>query len=91
MRKALTACLLALTVCFAGSCGTSRAPVLVRPGIEVPERPAMLPVTWRHNGTRHCLEDSEARALAINVERLWSHIGILEGCLRAGNGEGAEQ
>ena len=87
MRKAMTACLLALTICFAGSCASAPAPVLVRPGIEVPERPAMLPVVWRHNGTEHCLTDSEARALAINVERLWSHVGILEGCIRAGNGE----
>ena len=68
MRKAMTACLLALTVCFAGSCGASSAPVLVRPGIEVPERPAMLPVVWRHNGTDQCLTDSEARALAIDPE-----------------------
>lgn len=90
MRKALTACLLALMICFAASCASAPAPVLVRPGIEVPERPDTLPVNWQHNGTRHCLNDEEARALAINVERLWSHIGILEGCIRAGNGEGAQ-
>ena len=90
MRKTLTASLLALTACFAGSCASTPAPVLVRPDIQVPERPSMLPVRWRHNGTEHCLSDAEAKSLAINVERLWSHIGILEGCIRAGNGEGAQ-
>lgn len=91
MRKALKASLLALTICFAGSCASTPAPMLVRPGIEIPARPAMLPVTWRHNGTEHCLTDSQARNLAINIERLWSHIGILEGCIRAGNGDEVEQ
>jgi hypothetical protein len=47
----------------------------------------MLPVDWTHGESRHCLSDAGARNLLINIERLNAHIEILEGCIRAGEGE----
>jgi hypothetical protein len=54
--------------------------------MEIPERPAMLPVLWRHDGEMHCLTDDGARNLLINVSRKDAHIAVLEGYLRAAIG-----
>ena len=88
MRRILPVLLLALTIFFSGC--AAPAPQLVRPDIEIPPRPAMLPVRWTHNGTAHCLNDEDARALLINVGRKDAHIEILEGCLRAVKGQGGK-
>ncbi len=85
MLRTLPALLLALTISLS-SCAPAK-PILVRPDVDIPERPAMLPVNWQHNGTAHCLTDKDAQALLINIGRKDTHIEILEGCLRAVGGK----
>jgi hypothetical protein len=58
-------------------------PLLVRPAYDIPARPAMLPVEWRHADGQHCLDDSQAQNLLINTSRLQAHIEVLEAYLEA--------
>lgn len=81
MRQIAIALLLSLTVALS-SCATP-APVLVAPKLDIPARPDMLPVTWRHEDGLHCLTTEEARKLLINLDRKDTHIDILEGVIRA--------
>jgi hypothetical protein len=73
----------ALTVCTGSAC-SKPAPVLVTPQLELPARPAMLPVNWTHDPNRHCITDEGARNLIINKGRSDTHIEILEGMVKAG-------
>jgi hypothetical protein len=60
----------------------------VTPQLELPARPAMLPVKWLHedNNRLHILTNDEARKLLVNISRLWAHIEILEGIITAVGG-----
>lgn len=82
MREILIALVLSLTACLITSCAPA-TPVLVLPALEVPARPAMLPVLWQHESKAHCLNDDNARNLLINIERLNSHIAVLEAYIKA--------
>jgi len=86
MRQILAILVLSLTACLISSC-TPASPVLVRPALEIPDRPAMLPVAWQHDEDIHCLDDGQARNLLINTSRLQAHIEVLEGYLQAVNQE----
>ena len=82
MRRITAALVMSLTICLS-SCATQPAPVLVRPQLEIPERPEMLPVAWNHENGQHCLTESQAKNLLINIERLNTHIAVLEGYIKA--------
>ena len=82
MRRIAAILLLSLTLCTSASCSRP-APLVVTPGLELPERPELLPVTWQHKNGLHCLTDAEARKLLINDGRLKTHIEILEGAIQA--------
>ncbi len=81
MRRILAVLLTGLTI-FLHSC-TGPPPVLVRPGLDPPARPALVPVQWHHADGRHCLDDAAAKALLINIGRLQAHIDVLEGYIQA--------
>lgn len=83
MRRTAKALLLSLIICLTSSCASTPAPVLVTPRIELPAKPAMLPVAWTHREGQHCLTDGEARKLLINIARKDAHIEILEGVIQA--------
>lgn len=81
MRRIIAILLTGSTI-FLSSC-TPASPVLVLPTLDIPTRPAMLPVEWQHENGSHCLNDDNAKNLLINIERLQSHIEVLEGYLQA--------
>ena len=84
MRRILTALIISLTICLS-SCAIAPAPVLVKPQLEIPARPQLLAVTWTHANGQHCLTDQQAKHLLINIERLNSHIAVLEAYIKAAN------
>ena len=86
MRQIIAALAISLILCLITSCAPAN-PVLVVPALEIPARPAMLPVNWQHGEAGHCLDDSQARNLLINTSRLQAHIEVLEGYLQAVNQE----
>jgi len=81
-QKFLTGLILCLALA-SSACSSKPAPVLVTPQVELPARPAMLPVQWRHIEGVHCLTDEEAKKLLIDTSRLWAHIEVLEGVIEA--------
>ena len=86
MWRVMMTLLLGLTL-SSSSCAPP-VPIVVTPEVELPARPAMLPVNWTHVDGLHCLaSDDDARALLINLDRKDAHVEILEGVIKAVNGK----
>ena len=68
------------------------APVLVRPKIDMPERPERLPVEWTCREkindacVTYCTNTQGARNVAKNEDSAAAHIEVLEGYIRAVGG-----
>ena len=70
-----------------GSGCVKPAPQLVRPKIDIPDRPERLPTAWKRVDGMFCTSAEGARNVAINEDQAAAHMDILEGWLRAVGGE----
>lgn len=74
----MIACLMILTAC------STTSKVVCTPW-DIPERPEIIGVTWHRTDNSYCLTPEHAKSLLININRLKTHIIILESQIESMN------